>query len=145
MAFQSKTKLQIGEVISVKQKPTDEDNIQDIPHLLSDIKVDTKLSPTVKTESKDTDDTKNSKATVSVTKRKSTEKTVKKENPNSNADAGMTKDTEGSVEQKQLKWMPKNWEKTLENMRIMRLDRAAPVDTMGCDKCIDDNADEKVS
>lgn len=45
---------------------------------------------------------------------------------------------------KQLKWAPKDWEKTLENLRIMRSDRAAPVDSMGCHKCTDDNADEKV-
>lgn len=46
---------------------------------------------------------------------------------------------------KQEKWMPKNWEKTLENLRIMRLDRSAPVDTMGCHKCSDANADDKVN
>lgn len=46
---------------------------------------------------------------------------------------------------KQSKWMPNNWEETLENMRTMRSDRAAPVDTMGCHKCADPEADEKVN
>lgn len=41
-------------------------------------------------------------------------------------------------------WQPKNWEQMLKNIQEMRKDRSAPVDTMGCHKCSDDNADEKV-
>lgn len=49
-----------------------------------------------------------------------------------------------SVDSKQAKWEPKNWQKMLENMREMRKNRSAPVDTMGCHMCADTNADEKV-
>ncbi|XP_061391948.1 uncharacterized protein LOC133327406 [Musca vetustissima] len=41
------------------------------------------------------------------------------------------------------KWQPENWQKLLENIRIMRSKEKAPVDTMGCHKCADENADEK--
>lgn len=43
------------------------------------------------------------------------------------------------------KWMPQNWSQVLANIREMRKDRSAPVDTMGCHKCSDHDADEKVS
>lgn len=42
------------------------------------------------------------------------------------------------------KWEPENWKTILENIRIMRSKDKAPVDTMGCHKCADENADEKV-
>lgn len=45
---------------------------------------------------------------------------------------------------KKLIWVPVNWEETLENIRKMRREQSAPVDTMGCHKCSDDGADEKV-
>ncbi|KAK5640915.1 hypothetical protein RI129_009462 [Pyrocoelia pectoralis] len=35
---------------------------------------------------------------------------------------------------------PKDWEKVLRNLREMRKNFDAPVDTMGCDRCADDNA-----
>lgn len=41
-------------------------------------------------------------------------------------------------------WEPPNWKLMLENIRQMRSDDNAPVDTMGCHKCADENADEKV-
>ena len=41
-------------------------------------------------------------------------------------------------------WEPPNWKLVLENIRQMRSDDNAPVDTMGCHKCADENADEKV-
>uniref|UniRef100_A0A1I8MF46 Endonuclease III homolog n=1 Tax=Musca domestica TaxID=7370 RepID=A0A1I8MF46_MUSDO len=41
------------------------------------------------------------------------------------------------------KWEPENWKTILENIRIMRSKDKAPVDTMGCHKCADENADEK--
>lgn len=34
-------------------------------------------------------------------------------------------------------WKPENWEKTLKNIKEMRKSRDAPVDKMGCDKCMD--------
>lgn len=45
---------------------------------------------------------------------------------------------------KSEKWEPANWRQMLANMRFMRQGRDAPVDTMGCHKCGDDAADEKV-
>ncbi|XP_075147791.1 nth-like DNA glycosylase 1 [Haematobia irritans] len=41
------------------------------------------------------------------------------------------------------KWEPANWKEILENIRIMRCKDNAPVDTMGCHKCADENADDK--
>lgn len=41
---------------------------------------------------------------------------------------------------KKLKWEPKNWHEVLNNIREMRKQRDAPVDTMGCDKCADESA-----
>lgn len=45
---------------------------------------------------------------------------------------------------KQTKWVPPNWQQTLENIKVMRENADAPVDVMGCHKCHDPNADEKV-
>ncbi|XP_067005253.1 endonuclease III-like protein 1 [Anabrus simplex] len=39
-----------------------------------------------------------------------------------------------------VKWEPKDWEKVLDNIREMRKNKDAPVDGMGCDKCMDENA-----
>lgn len=41
-------------------------------------------------------------------------------------------------------WKPDNWEQVLANVRAMRQDTQAPVDTMGCDKCPDHSLPEKV-
>ncbi|XP_063976756.1 endonuclease III-like protein 1 [Diachasmimorpha longicaudata] len=38
------------------------------------------------------------------------------------------------------KWMPNNWEKTLEFIKEMRKHNTAPVDEMGCHKCSDEKA-----
>ncbi|KAJ1527470.1 hypothetical protein ONE63_007443 [Megalurothrips usitatus] len=45
---------------------------------------------------------------------------------------------------KKEKWEPENWIDTLHNIREMRKSRDAPVDTMGCDKCMDDDAEPQV-
>lgn len=45
--------------------------------------------------------------------------------------------------EKQVKWEPKNWHQLLANIREMRKEKTAPVDTMGCDKCFDEYSDEK--
>lgn len=37
-----------------------------------------------------------------------------------------------------------NWCQQLENIRLMRSEKSAPVDTLGCHQCADKNADEKV-
>lgn len=39
---------------------------------------------------------------------------------------------------------PKNWITVLENLRKMRENQDAPVDTMGCDQCPDEDASPKV-
>lgn len=44
----------------------------------------------------------------------------------------------------EAKWEPKNWQQMIENIREMRKTRSAPVDTMGCHKCCDETASEKV-
>ncbi|XP_055902685.1 endonuclease III-like protein 1 [Eupeodes corollae] len=54
-----------------------------------------------------------------------------------------SKDTPKSPEIKQDKWEPNNWTQILENIRHMRANVPAPVDTMGCDRYSDENADEK--
>lgn len=38
---------------------------------------------------------------------------------------------------------PLNWEVILRHLREMRKERTAPVDSMGCDQCMDDGANEK--
>lgn len=65
-------------------------------------------------------------------------KTIKKEYAN------VIPDIEDTVSPKIVKWEPKNWQQTLNNIREMRQSQLAPVDTMGCHKCSDDYADEKV-
>lgn len=37
-----------------------------------------------------------------------------------------------------------NWLQHLENIRLMRCEKPAPVDTLGCHQCADQNANEKV-
>lgn len=48
------------------------------------------------------------------------------------------------TESKKLKWEPDNWREVINNIREMRRQRDAPVDTMGCDKCADESAPPKV-
>ena len=54
------------------------------------------------------------------------------------------KDVEGEKPRKVMKWSPKNWETALDNLREMRKHKDAPVDSMGCEKCFDTEADPKV-
>ena len=42
-------------------------------------------------------------------------------------------------------WKPDNWETVLENVRLMRRNRDAPVDSMGAEKCADQDAPPKVN
>lgn len=46
---------------------------------------------------------------------------------------------------KKGKWVPENWEQVLVNLREMRKDHNAPVDKMGCDKCMDESAPDQVT
>lgn len=41
-------------------------------------------------------------------------------------------------------WKPLDWEATLDHIREMRKNSDAPVDSMGCDKCMDDSAPPEV-
>uniref|UniRef100_A0A0A9WGF8 Endonuclease III homolog n=1 Tax=Lygus hesperus TaxID=30085 RepID=A0A0A9WGF8_LYGHE len=41
-------------------------------------------------------------------------------------------------------WFPPNWEKVLDNIRTMRKEVAAPVDSMGCDMCHDKTTSPKI-
>lgn len=43
-----------------------------------------------------------------------------------------------------LKWAPQNFQETWDNIEKMRLELSAPVDTMGCSHCHDDQADLKI-
>jgi endonuclease III len=45
--------------------------------------------------------------------------------------------------QEVAKFEPKNYMQFIRNIRKMREDNPAPVDTMGCDKCSDDNASDR--
>lgn len=45
---------------------------------------------------------------------------------------------------KKLKTEPPNWQEVLQNLREMRKNSDAPVDSMGCDKCMDENAPAEV-
>lgn len=52
-------------------------------------------------------------------------------------------DVKNSKDEK--RWMPPNWETILENIKDMRKHETAPVDTMGCHKCMDPNVSPIVS
>lgn len=41
-------------------------------------------------------------------------------------------------------WTPENWEVMLDNIRKMRNDFDAPVDTMGCEQCVNQQDSSKV-
>lgn len=42
-------------------------------------------------------------------------------------------------------WMPPNWETLFANIKVMRQNKTAPVDEMGCHKCADPKATPKTS
>ncbi|CAG7785023.1 unnamed protein product [Allacma fusca] len=44
----------------------------------------------------------------------------------------------------EAKWEPPNWETVLENIKQMRIGKDAPVDTMGCERTMEDNVAPKV-
>jgi hypothetical protein len=50
---------------------------------------------------------------------------------------------ENLPEIKRVKWEPAEWEEVLERIKQMRMDKSAPVDTMGCDALT--SLDEKLS
>ncbi|KAJ8889124.1 hypothetical protein PR048_008618 [Dryococelus australis] len=45
---------------------------------------------------------------------------------------------------KKSKWEPPHWQEVLRNIQEMRKNKDAPVDNMGCDKCIADDVPPKV-
>lgn len=47
-------------------------------------------------------------------------------------------------ETKRDKWEPSNWIQILHNIREMRKSADAPVDTMGCDKCMEDEGTPEI-
>ncbi|CAK9796781.1 Endonuclease III-like protein 1 [Anthophora quadrimaculata] len=49
------------------------------------------------------------------------------------------------IKEIEQKWMPSNWETVLENVKEMRKYKTAPVDEMGCHKCVDPKASAKVA
>ncbi|XP_050326039.1 endonuclease III-like protein 1 [Bactrocera neohumeralis] len=66
-----------------------------------------------------------------------------KEDVNERKDIHLDSNEANTKTESQDKWEPQNWRLILENIRAMRADAAAPVDTMGCHKCSDNEADEK--
>lgn len=46
---------------------------------------------------------------------------------------------------KKVNWQPENWEIILDNIRKMRSGCDAPVDKMGCERCVDENESPEVS
>ncbi|XP_055677714.1 endonuclease III-like protein 1 [Lutzomyia longipalpis] len=56
---------------------------------------------------------------------------------------GKEVESEESKEAKVAKWEPEKWQETLENLRSMRKDFKAPVDTMGCSRCCDEEGVEE--
>lgn len=83
-------------------------------------------------------------ATDAIYKHKKQIKTVVSPNVKLESNCSGTSAEPQNESLKKSKWEPKNWKIMLENMREMRKDRSAPVDTMGCHKCSDKNCDEKV-
>lgn len=99
-----------------------------------------------KSELSEPNQSQNAELNVPVSEIESNDKVVQ------NADAGPSvakksdvkrKSKELPEESKLVKWEPKNWQKTLENLRKMRQQYPAPVDEMGCEKCSDE-IDEKM-
>lgn len=56
----------------------------------------------------------------------------------------LTDEIKTEVLEKKLKLEPPSWSLILDNIREMRKGRDAPVDNMGCDKCMDESAPPQV-
>lgn len=56
----------------------------------------------------------------------------------------LTGEIKTEVLEKKLKLEPPSWSLILDNIREMRKGRDAPVDNMGCDKCMDESAPPQV-
>jgi endonuclease-3 len=57
----------------------------------------------------------------------------------------LAKDTTSDDTVKKAKWEPKDWQQVLENIKVMRAVKDAPVDTMGCERTMEENVAPKVS
>lgn len=150
----NRTRSKIEEKIGVRQT------------LTNPVKVNTSIEPMQKTEKKPAVGSKkanerkhikiesdeNRKPTTSIEIKqeieddsKSVKQGTKRKSNDKKPIAIKTEGTECVPEsnEKQTKWEPNNWQQLLANIREMRKERNAPVDTMGCDKCYDENSDEK--
>lgn len=54
-------------------------------------------------------------------------------------DSRETHDNKSVYFKKEEKWEPANWREMLNNIRMMRSSFDAPVDSMGCEKCVREN------
>ncbi|XP_037955180.1 endonuclease III-like protein 1 [Teleopsis dalmanni] len=108
-------------------------------------KEETNLEPKVKSKSKTNNEIKSAqKVETKLVTQKSKPKTELKSESKmkSNIEQGL-ENVSKVRETVKLAWEPDNWELCLDNIRKMRNVASAPVDTMGCHKCSDDDADEK--
>lgn len=80
-----------------------------------------------------------SKRNVSIAYEERVEDVSEQKEGSKDSDAGATES-----ECKKSRWEPNNWREVVTNIREMRRQRDAPVDTMGCDKCADESAPPEV-
>jgi len=70
------------------------------------------------------------------------------EEPNPHPSTSMVPDSivdmEDIVNVKKPKWFPTDWRNTLRYIRMMRAEKTAPVDTMGCERTMEENVEPKV-
>lgn len=59
-------------------------------------------------------------------------------------DSPETQDNKSVYFKKEQKWEPANWREKLNNIRKMRSSFDAPVDSMGCEKCVKENETPEV-
>ena len=59
-------------------------------------------------------------------------------------ESGLVDQAFQQTEEKKIKWEPPGWREQLDNIYEMRKHRDAVVDTMGCDRISDVNAEPKV-
>uniref|UniRef100_A0A1I8P1L5 Endonuclease III homolog n=1 Tax=Stomoxys calcitrans TaxID=35570 RepID=A0A1I8P1L5_STOCA len=114
------------------------DTVNDLKEPPLEVALDTKTL-SIKTEISDTEPSTSSsikQENKATKKSNNTKKLISQNNDD-------IKSEEVKQEPGEDKWEPQNWKHILDNIRIMRSKDNAPVDTMGCHKCADENADEK--
>lgn len=93
-----------------------------------------------------------SEPTVVINKKISTRSRSKKQKVEENNNEEEQSDTStqpgtintDSVTNSTESWEPKNWKEILENIRKMRVNEDAPVDSVGCERSYDENASPKL-